>query len=72
MDDTEHEDHMNLKFANHGEEEDIDPLTTNEIAQEQKKDQTLKIYHKNDAMTSKKMLVSKTFMTHKYYAKMIC
>ena len=55
MDDTtEHEDHMNLVFTNHGEEEDIYPLTTIEIAEAQKKDQQLKIYYKKDAISSKK------------------
>jgi hypothetical protein len=57
MDDTtEHEDHMNLVFTNHCEEEDIYPLTltTLEIAEAEKKDQQLKIYLKKDAMSSKK------------------
>ncbi len=48
MDDTtEHEDHMNLVFANHKEEEDIYPLTTIEIAEAQKKNRQLKINYKN-------------------------
>ncbi len=39
MNDTiEHEDHMNLVFANHGVEEEIYPLTTIEIAKAQKED----------------------------------
>ena len=55
MDDTtEHEDQMNLVFANHGQEEDIHPLITIEIAKAQKKDRQLKIYFKKDAMSSKK------------------
>jgi hypothetical protein len=55
MNDTiEHEDHMNLVFANHGEEEEIYPLTTIEIAKAQKEDQQLKIYYKNDVLTSNK------------------
>ncbi len=46
MNDTiEHEDHMNLVFTNHGEEEEIYPLTTIEIATAQKEDQQLKIYY---------------------------
>ncbi len=54
MDDTtEHEDKMNLVFTNHGQEEDIYPFTTIEIAEAQKKDQQLKRYYKKDAMTSK-------------------
>jgi hypothetical protein len=45
MNDTiEHEDHMNLVFANHREEEEIYPLTTIEIAKAQKEDQQFKIY----------------------------
>ena len=36
-DTTEHEDHMNLVFTNPGEEEEIYPLTTIEIAKAQKK-----------------------------------
>ena len=32
-DTTEHEDQMNLAFANHGKEEEIYPLTTIEIAE---------------------------------------
>ncbi len=72
LDDTnEHEDHMNLMFTNHGEEEDIYSLTTIEIAQEQKKDQSLKIYHKKDDMTSMKIIVPKSLMTHTCCAKMI-
>jgi hypothetical protein len=56
MDDTaEHEDHMNLIIANHGEEEDIYPLTTIEIAKAQQKDLQLKIYHKKDVTTSNKV-----------------
>ncbi len=55
MDDTaEHEDQMNLVFANHGQEEDIYPLITIEIAEAQKKDRQIKIYFKKDAMSSKK------------------
>ncbi len=39
MNDTiEHEDYTNLVFANHGEEEEIYPLTTIEIAKAQKED----------------------------------
>ncbi len=37
-DNTKHEDLMNLVFANHGEEEDIYPPTTIEIAKAQKID----------------------------------
>ena len=37
-DTTEHEDHMNLMFANHGEEEEVYHLPTIEIAKAQKED----------------------------------
>ncbi len=49
MDDTtEHADQLNLMFANHGREEEI------EIAEAQKKDKQLKTLYKNDAKSSKK------------------
>ena len=57
---TEHEDQMNLVFANHGKEEEIYPLTTIEIAEAQKKDRKLKTYFKNDARSSKRILVFKS------------
>ncbi len=41
-------------FATHGEEDDIYPLTTIEIAEAQKKDRNLKIYYKRNAKTPKK------------------
>ena len=43
-DTVKHED-WNLVFANHGEEDEIYPLTTVEIAEAQMKDQNLKIYY---------------------------
>ena len=49
-----HEDQMNLVFANHGKEEEIYPLTTIEIAEAQKKDRNIKIYHKRNAKTPEK------------------
>jgi hypothetical protein len=55
MNDTiEHDDQMNLVFVNHGEEEEIYPLTTIEIAKAQKEDRQLKIYYKKDVLTSNK------------------
>jgi hypothetical protein len=39
-------------FANHGEEDEICPLTTIEIAGAQRKDQGLKVYFKKNANTS--------------------
>jgi hypothetical protein len=50
---TKHED-LNLEFANHGEEDEIYPLTTIEIAEAQKRDQNLKIYYKRNANTPEK------------------
>ena len=53
-DTTEHEDHMNLVFTNPGEEEEIYPLTTIEIAKAQKEDRKLKIYYNKDVSTLNK------------------
>jgi hypothetical protein len=50
---TKHED-WNLVFANHGEEDEIYPLTTIEIAHAQKRDQHLRIYYKQNAKTPEK------------------
>ncbi len=41
-------------FASHGEEEEIYPLTTKEIAEAQPKEQELKIYYKKNARIPKK------------------
>ncbi len=40
-------------FANHGEEDEIYPLTTIEIAEAQRKDQELKVYYKKNARMPK-------------------
>ncbi len=49
-----HED-WNLVFANHGEENEIYPLTIiDEIAEAQKKDQNLKIYYAKCEDTKKR------------------
>jgi hypothetical protein len=45
---SKHED-LNFVFANHGEEDDIYPLTTIEIAEAQRKEQELKVYFKKNA-----------------------
>jgi hypothetical protein len=42
IDTNKHED-LNLVFANHGEEEEIYPLTTIEIKEAQRKDRELKV-----------------------------
>jgi hypothetical protein len=49
-DTTRHKD-LNIRFANHGEEDEIYPLTTIEIAEAQTRDQKLKIYYKRNAKT---------------------
>jgi hypothetical protein len=45
IDTNKHKD-LNLTFANHGEEDEIYPNTTIEIAEAQCKDQELKAYYK--------------------------
>jgi hypothetical protein len=40
-------------IANHGEEDEIYPLTTIEIANAQQKDQELKVYYKQNAKAPK-------------------
>ncbi len=65
MNDTiEHDDQMNLVFVNHGEEEEIYPLTTIEIAKAQKEDRQLKIYYKKDVLTSNKDISFKIIWWH--------
>ncbi len=50
---NKHED-WNLMLANHGEGEEIYPLTIIEIAKAQNRDQNLKIYYKGNAKTPEK------------------
>ena len=45
---------LNFVFANHGEEDEIYPLTTIEAAEAQCKDQELKVYYKKNAIMPKK------------------
>ncbi len=53
--DTNKLEDLNLgAFANHGEEDEIYPLTTLEIAEAQHKDQELKVYYKKNARMTKK------------------
>ena len=42
--DTDKQKDLNYAFANHGEEEEIHPLTTIEISEAQSKDQEIKVY----------------------------
>jgi hypothetical protein len=53
IDTNKHKD-LYFGFANHGEEDEIYPLTTIEIAEAQCKDQELKIYYKKNAIMPKK------------------
>ncbi len=53
IDTSKHKD-LNFVFANHGEEDEIYPLTTTEIVEAQRKDQELKAYYKNNAIMPKK------------------
>jgi hypothetical protein len=48
IDTKKHED-LNFVFANHGEEDEICPLATIEIAEAQRKDRKLKVYFKKNA-----------------------
>jgi hypothetical protein len=59
VDTIKHED-LNLVFVNHGEKDKIYPLTTIEIAKEQKKDQELNIYYEN-MQNTKKGFTSSTY-----------
>ncbi len=46
---------LNFAFANHGEDDEIYPLTTIEIAEAQRKDQELKVYYKKNARMPRKI-----------------
>jgi hypothetical protein len=52
--DTNKLEDSNFAFANHGEVEEIYPLTTIEIAEAQCKDRELKVYYKKNARMPKK------------------
>jgi hypothetical protein len=52
--DTHKPEDLNFMFANHGEEEEIHPLTTIEMAEAQRKDQELKVYYKKNTGMPKK------------------
>jgi hypothetical protein len=51
--DTNKPKDLNFLFANHGEEDEIYPLTTIEIAEAQCMDQELKLYYKKNAIIPK-------------------
>jgi hypothetical protein len=44
---------LNFAFANHGEDDEIYPLTTIEIAEAQCKDKELKVYYRKNARIPK-------------------
>jgi hypothetical protein len=52
--DTDKPKDLNFAFHNHGEEDEIYPLTTIGIAEVQRKDQVLKVYYKKNARIPKK------------------
>ncbi len=52
--DTNKPKNLNFVFANHGEEDEIYPLTSIELAEVQRKDQELKVYYKKNARMPKK------------------
>ena len=51
--DTDKHKDLNFVFANHGEEDEVYPLTTMEIAEAQRKNQELKVYYKKNARIPK-------------------
>jgi hypothetical protein len=51
--DTNKPEDLHFLFANHGEEDEIYPLTTIEIAEAQRKNQELKVYYKKNARMPK-------------------
>ncbi len=57
IDTNKHKD-FNFAFATHGEEDEIYPLTTIEIAEAQRKDQELKVYYKKECNNAKKEHIS--------------
>jgi hypothetical protein len=56
-------------FANHGEEEEINPFTTIEIAEAQRKDQELKVYYKTNLECQKRICVFNYLRIHKCFVK---
>jgi hypothetical protein len=52
--DTHKPEDLNFAFANHGEEEEIYPLTTIDVAEAQRKNRELKVYYKKNARMPKK------------------
>ncbi len=68
--DTNKHENLNLVFADHGEEDEIYPLTLIEIAEAQQKDQELKVYYKLNAKSLKEIYVYNLLKTQKCYARM--
>ncbi len=65
--DTHKPKDLNFVFAIHGEEEEICPLTTMEIAEAQRKDQELKVYYKKSARMPKRICVSTLLRTQQCF-----
>jgi hypothetical protein len=59
----------NLVCANHGEEDEIYPLTIIEIAEAQKKDPKLKIYFEQNAKTPEKVMSFQLIENTKVFCK---
>jgi hypothetical protein len=57
-----------FRFANHGEEDEIYPLTTIEIAEAHCKDQEVKVYYKKNARMAKKDMCLQLIE----YTKVLC
>jgi hypothetical protein len=63
--DTNKPKDLNFVFGNHGEEDEIYPLTTIKIAKAQRKDRKLKDYYKKNARMQKEdIVVSRLDMYH--------
>ncbi len=65
--DTNKSKHLNFAFVNHGEEEEIYPLTIIEIAEAQCKDRELKVYYKKMLECQKRICVSTLLRTQKCF-----
>ncbi len=67
--DTHKPENLNFVFANHGEGEEIYPLTTIEIAEAQRKDQGLKVNYKRMLECQKRICVFSYLRIQKYSVK---
>ncbi len=55
IDTKKHKD-LNIVFANHRKEDEINPLSTIELAEAQQQDQEFKVYFKQNAKTPKEKI----------------